>query len=73
MVVADRQQQHQTVAGWLMAWLPTGFVEGQHLHEAVQAMNENGFDLPNAWVCPVHSELIELNCNIGAGHAIVLG
>ena len=48
---------------WLCA---AGFVEGQYLEETLQAFNENGFDLPNAWVAPVRSELIELN--VGAGY-----
>ena len=48
---------------WLML---AGFTEGQYLEETVQALNENGFDLPNAWVAPLRGDLIELN--VGAGY-----
>jgi hypothetical protein len=37
----------------------------KHIAESLQAMNENGYDLPNAWAEPVRSELIEIG--IGAG------
>ena len=53
----------ERLSQWLQA---AGFVEGQYLEETVQAFNENGFDLPNAWVAPVRSDLIELN--VGAGY-----
>ena len=48
---------------WLML---AGFTEGQYLEGALQALNENGFDLPNAWVAPLRGDLIELN--VGAGY-----
>ena len=51
----------------MLVWLALAGMEAgsQHIAESLQAMNENGYDLPNAWAEPVRSELIEIG--IGAG------
>ena len=54
---------NDSIRQWLQA---VGFVDGQYLEETIQSLNENGFDLPNAWVCPVRADLMELN--VGAGY-----
>ena len=43
-----------------------GFVDPQHTGETVQALRENGFQLPRAWAKPVRQELIDLD--VGAGY-----
>ena len=46
--------------------MAAGFVEGRYLDYWMSTRtDENGFDLPNAWVCQVRSDLIELNIGVG--------